>query len=78
MYELRALVYKSSSAENPQTAGLIMQKPFIAKKLEIKDEDLLLMIPELYTSLASCFGTKLIAKNMALFQFCIDFRILVL
>ena len=78
MYELRALLYKSSPTENPQTAGLITKKSVIANKLEIKDEDLLLMIPELYTSLPTCFGIKVIAKNMALFQFCIDFRILVL
>ena len=43
----------------------------IGKKLDIKDEDLLLMIPELYTSVASCFAIKVITKNMALFQFCI-------
>ena len=55
-----------------------MQKSFIAKKLDIKNEDFLLMIPELYTSVASCFPVKVITKNMALFQFCIYFGILVL
>ena len=39
MYELRSLLYKSGPTENPQTAGLIMQRSFFAKKLEIKDED---------------------------------------
>ena len=43
-------------------AGLIMQKSFITN-----NEDLLLMIPELYTSVVSCFGIKVITKNMALF-----------
>ena len=43
------------------------------KKLDIKDEDLLLMILELYTSLASCFAIKIITKNMVLLQFCIYF-----
>ena len=36
------------------------------------------MIVELYTSLVSCFGIKVITKNMALFQFCIYFGRLVL
>ena len=40
-----------------------MHKSFIAKKLEIKDEDLLLMIPEFYTSVASCFAIKVITKK---------------
>ena len=50
----------------------------IAKKLDIKDEDLLLMIPELYTSVASCFVITMITKNMAFFWFCIYFLKLVL
>ena len=33
----------------------------------IKDEDLLLMILELYTSVATCFAIKVISKNKALF-----------
>ena len=37
------------------------------KKLDIEDEDLCLMIPELYTSVVSCFGIEEITKNMALF-----------
>ena len=43
----------------------------------INDENLLLMIPELHTSVASCFPIKVIT-NMAFFQFCIYFGILVL
>ena len=43
----------------------------IAKKLGIEDEYLLLMIPELYTSLASCFWIKVITKNiLVLHLFC--------
>ena len=48
-------------------AGLVMQKSLIAKKLFIKDKDLLFMILELYTSAVSCFGIKVITKNMAWF-----------
>ena len=44
-----------------------MQKSFIAKELNIKDEDLILMIFELYTSIFSHLGIKVITKNMALF-----------
>ena len=33
----------------------------------MEDEDLLLMIPVLYTSVVSCFGIKVITKNVALF-----------
>ena len=36
---------------------------------EIKDEDLLLMTPELYNSVASCFVIKVITKYMTLFYF---------
>ena len=43
----------------------------------INDENLLLMIPELHTSVASYFPIKVIT-NMAFFQFCIYFGILVL
>ena len=39
-----------------------MQTSFIAKKLEIKDEDLILMIPELYTSAAACFAIRVITN----------------
>ena len=48
-------------------AGLIIQNLLIAKKLDIEDEDLLFMILELYTSVVSSFGIKVIIKNMALF-----------
>ena len=48
-------------------AGLIIQNLLIAKKLDIEDEDLLFMILELYTSVVSSFGIKVITKNMALF-----------
>ena len=41
------------------------------KKADIKDKDLLLMIFELHTSVASCFAIKVITKNMVLF--CIYF-----
>ena len=51
----------------PTDAGLITQKSLIAKKLDIEDEDLLFIILELNTSLVSCFGIKVITKNMALF-----------
>ena len=44
-----------------------MQNSLIAKKLDIEDEHLLIMILELYTSVVSCFGIKVITKNMALF-----------
>ena len=52
----------------------------IAKKLEIENEDLLFMILDLYTytSVVSCFGIKVMAKNMDLFLFCIYFGTLVL
>ena len=78
MYELRGLFVYIQSNRKSVDAGLIIQKSFIAKKLDIKVEGLLLMIPELYTSVASCFAIKVITKNMALFQFCIYFGILVL
>ena len=70
------LLLKYYPVENKlkQTAGLIMLKSFI----DIKDEDILLMIPELYTFVASCFAIKVITKNVALFYFCIYFGILVL
>ena len=45
----------------------MMQKLLILKKLDIEDEDLLFMILELYTSVVSCFGIKVITKIMALF-----------
>ena len=77
MYELRGLFIQIQPNRKLIDAGLIMQKSFIAKKLDIKDEDLLLMIPELCNSVASCFAIKVITKNMALFQFCIYFRVLV-
>ena len=54
-----------------------MQKSFIAKELDIKNEDLF-MILELHTSVVSCFGIKVITKSIALFQFCTYFGILVL
>ena len=44
-----------------------MKKSFIAKKIDIEDEDLFLIIPELYTSVFSSFGIKMITKNVALF-----------
>ena len=47
-----------------------MWKSLIAKKFDIKDEDLLFMIfmiLELYTSVVSCFEIKMTSKNMALF-----------
>ena len=50
----------------------------IAKKIDIESEDLLFMILQLYNSAVSCFGIKVIAKNMALFKICIFFEILVL
>ena len=40
-----------------------MYKPLIAKKLDIEDKGLLFMILELYTSVVSCFGIKLITKK---------------
>ena len=49
-----------------------MWKSINIKKIGIDDEDLLLMIPVLYTSVVSCFGIKVITKNMAflvLYQF---------
>ena len=55
-----------------------MYKSFIAKNLDIKDEDLLLMIPELCCSIVSCFGIKGITKNVALVMFRFYFGILVL
>ena len=55
------------SNRNSINAGLIMQNSLIAKKLDIEDEHLLIMILELYTSVVSCFGIKVITKNMALF-----------
>ena len=39
-------------------------KSLIAKKLDIKDEDLLFMILVLYTSVVSSFGIKVITKNI--------------
>ena len=39
----------------------------IGKKLDIENEDLLFMILELYTTLGSRFGIKVITKKMALF-----------
>ena len=44
-----------------------MKKSFIAKKIDIEDEDLFSIITELYTSVFSCFGIKVITKNVALF-----------
>ena len=44
-----------------------MLKPLIAKKLDIENEDLLFMIFELYTLVVSCFGIKVITKNMVFF-----------
>ena len=61
------LVFLCKSNRKSIDTGLIMQKSFIAKKLDIKGEDLLLMIPELYTSVASCFAMKVVTKNMTLF-----------
>ena len=55
------------SNRNSINAGLIIQNSLIAKKLDIEDEHLLIMILELYTSVVSCFGIKVITKNMALF-----------
>ena len=65
MYELHCLFVKIQSNRKPIDAGLIMYNSFIAKKLDIVDEDLLL-IPELYISAVSCFGMWVITKNMAL------------
>ena len=48
-------------------ARMIMHKLVIAKKLVIKDEDLVFMILELHNSVVSCFGIKMITQNMALF-----------
>ena len=67
MYDLRDVFIEIQFNRKSIDAGLIMQKSFIAKKLDFKDEDLLLMILELYTSVASCFAIKLITKNIALF-----------
>ena len=47
--------------------GLIIQKSLIAEKLDIKDENLLFMVLELYAFVVSCFVINLITKNMALF-----------
>ena len=55
MYELQCLFIKIQSNRKPIDAALIMYNSFIAKKLDIVDEDLLL-IPELYISAVSCFG----------------------
>ena len=46
---------------------MIMHKLVIAKKLVIKDEDLVFMILELHNSVVSCFGIKMVTQNMALF-----------
>ena len=54
-----------------------MQKSLIAEKLDLEKEDVI-MILEVYNSVASYFGIKVITKDMALFQFCIYFWILVL
>ena len=78
MYELRGLFIQIRSNRKSIDSGLIMQKSFFVKMLYIEGEDLLLMIPELYISVVSCFRIKVITKNMALFQFCIYFGILVL
>ena len=48
-------------------AGQIMKRSLIAKNLDTEDEGLLFMILELYTSVVSWFGMKVITKNMALF-----------
>ena len=66
MYDLRDVFIEIQFNRKSIDAGLIMQKSFIAKKLDFKDEDLLLMILE-YTSVPSCFAIKLITKNIALF-----------
>ena len=49
MYELPGLFIYIQSNRKSIDAELIMQKTLIAKKLDIKDEDLLFMILELYT-----------------------------
>ena len=67
MYELRGLFIQMRSNRKSIDAGLMMYKSLIAKKLDIKDEDLVFLILELYTFVVSCFGIKVITKNMALF-----------
>ena len=46
-----------------------MYESLIAKKLDIEDEDLFIMILELHTPLVSCFGIKMITKIWFCFSF---------
>ena len=65
MHELRGLFIQIQSNRKSIDAGLKIKNSLIPKKLDIKDEDLLLMIS--VASVASCFAIKVITKIMTLF-----------
>ena len=67
MSELRGLFTQIQSNKKSIDFVFIMQKSFIAKKLDIKDESSFDDSWVIYTSVASCFAIKEITKNMALF-----------
>ena len=67
MYQLRGLFIQTRSDRKSKDIALIIWKSLIPKKFDTESEDLLFMILELCTSVVSCFRTKVITKNIALF-----------